>query len=761
MRSQRLIELCLADCTEPQRAAIQHVSGPLLVLAGPGSGKTRVITRRIAHLVATGCRPDGILAITFTNKAAGEMRDRVEALNAASPDGAAPGVWISTFHAFCARVLRIHGRHLGLKPSFSIYDTADSIAAVKRAMKALQIDATLFKPSYLAKAISTAKSGLLDAKRVRASRIRDAETIAKVYAKYTEILRAANAADFDDLLMLVVGLLKEVPEVAAALQRRFSHVLIDEYQDTNHAQYVIAKSLVAQHRNICATGDPDQSIYGWRGADINNILAFEKEYPDARVVRLEQNFRSTKNILKSADKLITYNLDRKEKALWTENPEGDPVRALRGEDEEDEARQVAREIADLIRSGRAAPRDIAVFYRVNAQSRVLESALRFEATPYAIIAGTEFYQRREIKDLLAYLRLIANPADDVSAERIANVPPRGLGGVSMNRLGEWAARHGVSLLKAMPRAQEAGVKGAALKGAKELLRILDALRKMPSCPVAPIVKKAMSAVGYESYLGGLSEDGEERIANINELVNAAAEYNRAEPEGDLPGFLEQAALVSDPDALDEEQGVVKLMTLHAAKGLEFPIVFIMGVEEGLLPLAREEVVNDLEEERRLFFVGITRAKRQAFVSLAEVRSRYGSPRYTTPSRFLDELPDEVAAAVSDVRSGSLRGHDRFAKQSGSCPQTQAGFRRVGPRRVKRSETEEIVYDGDQPLDDLPPDAMAREYLFAPGDAVFHPTYGRGKLLDLSGYGGDARVSVRFPTVGVKRFVLKHTPLRKA
>ena len=743
MCSTELRALCLSDCTDPQREAIQHVSGPLLVLAGPGSGKTRVITRRVAYLVACGCRPGDILAITFTNKAAGEMRERVEAL------GVERGVWLHTFHAFCARVLRVHGKHVGLRPSFTIYDSADSVAAVKRAMEALQIDPALFKASYLAGKISMAKSSLLDAEGVGASRMREAETIGKVYAGYTEILRACNAADFDDLLMLTVKLLTETPKVAAVLRKRFSHVLIDEYQDTNHAQYVIAKNLAAGHRNICATGDPDQAIYGWRGADIGNILTFEKDYPDAAIVRLERNFRSTKKILESADKLILHNLARKQKTLWTENPDGEMVRAFRGEDEQDEARQAAAKIAGLIRSGEAVPRDIAVFYRINAQSRVLEDALRFEVVPYTIVAGTEFFQRKEVKDLLAYLRLLLNPADDGAVMRVTNVPPRGLGSVSIKRLREWTAAHGCSLLETMAHAQEAGVKGPALNGIKSFLSILEALRAMPGAPVAPVVEKLIGALGYEQYLNGTGDRGEERIANARELVNAAAEYNQSEPEGDLLGFLEQTALISDVDTWDEEKGAVTLMTLHAAKGLEFPIVFIVGLEEGLLPFLRDEAVHDVEEERRLLFVGITRAKRRAFLSMAEARTRYGKAGFTQPSRFFDELPDEVGAEMT--MPVGWKYHP--VAQRTTRVQPSPGGR--APRRVRRSETEEIIYDGEYPDVDNP---FANCRL--PMDVV-HPTYGRGRLTELSGYGENLKATVRFPSVGVKRLVLKYARLRKA
>ncbi len=739
MQSCELMDTALRDCTEAQCEAIRHTRGPLLVLAGPGSGKTRVITRRIAYLVGSGARPDEILAITFTNKAAGEMRERVETL------GAAQGAWLSTFHAFCAKVLRIYGRHLDLDPSFTIYDSADTLAAMKRAMDQLEIDAALFKPAFLARAVSDAKGRMELPEQVEASRIADAATIAKVYRRYARLLREAHAVDFDDLLLMAVRLFRETPKVGDALRRRFSHILVDEYQDTNRAQYLIAKHLAERHRNLCATGDPDQSVYGWRGADINNILDFESDYPDAKIVRLEQNYRSTKRILSAADKLISFNVARKPKGLWTENEEGPEVRVLRCENERDEADRVAGEIARLIRDEGIAPRGIAVFYRVNAQSRVLEASLRGETIPYLIVAGTEYYQRKEVKDLLAYLRLAANPADDVSAQRVANVPQRRLGNTSLARLRTWAENHDANLTEAMAEPQRAGVRGAAIEACTKFLGVLKSLRATPQTPVAPLVEKLIAVLDYETWLRRL-DNSEERIANTRELVNAAAEFNLAEPEGTLQDFLEQTALVSDTDRWDAEKGAVTLMTLHSAKGLEFPAVFIVGLEEGLLPLMREEVVRDLEEERRLLFVGVTRAKNRLTMTYAVCRTRYGTQTYAKPSRFLDELPESVRQEAPLLPF--------FAPAS---PRRNAGRRRVEPRRVQRGETEEIVYDGEQPHDDIPPVIDA---LFEAGDQVVHPSYGRGTVVEIRGFGETTLAVVRFPTVGVKKLSLQFARLKK-
>ena len=750
MQSRRIIESALADCTPAQREAISHINGPLLVIAGPGSGKTRVITRRITHLVGSGIDPRRILAITFTNKAAGEMRERVESL------GCARGAWLFTFHAFCARVLREYGSHVGLGNNFSIYDTADTLNAVKRAVERLEIDKALFKPAELARRISDAKGKMWGPDDLTRSHIPNAETAARVYKEYTSILRAANAADFDDLLMLAVRLLTRVPSVSDRLRKRFAHVLIDEYQDTNHAQYLIAKHLTSGHRNLCATGDPDQSIYGWRGADINNILEFERDYPDARVVRLEQNYRSVKAVLRAADRLIVNNAARKEKALFTENPEGERPRVLCCEDESDEAERVAGEIASLIRSGDAAPKDVAVFYRVNAQSRVLETSLRADSIPYQIVAGTEFYQRREIKDVLAYLRLVANPADDVAAARVLNVPARRIGATSLNRLNLWAMSRTMPLTDALPHAQEAGVRGPALGGIKTFLALLKELRAMPPSPVAPIVEKAIARAGYENHLRAQAEDADERVRNVHELINDAAEFNEAEPEGDLQAFLERAALFSETDNWDPTLGRVALMTLHAAKGLEFPVVFVVGLEEKLLPLAREEVVLDLEEERRLLFVGITRAKRRLILAYAESRARYVRHEYSEPSRFIEEMRGEIYEepgrhALSRTRLFSSPGSAAFGRSA--RPSRGFGRRRI-LKRVSRGNGEEIVYDGETPFTEA--DVAAP---FKPGDRVIHPTYGRGRVLGLSGYGESLTAAVQFPVLGVKKLRLIYARLK--
>ncbi len=726
---------CLEGCTDPQKEAIRHRDGPLLVLAGPGSGKTRVITRRIAYLIGDGVPARNILAITFTNKAAGEMSERVVAL------GTPPGAWISTFHSFCARMLRSFASRLGLTSNFTIYDTADSLAAIKRATRETAVNLEDSTPGAIAQFISNAKNRLEGPEDVSVSLRPETLKVARIYSAYQRILKSNNAVDFDDLLLLMVRLLKEHADVLSRLQQRFTHILMDEYQDTNHAQYLIARYLASAHRNICATGDPDQSIYGWRGANLSNILEFEKEYPDAAVVRLEQNYRSTKRILRAASTLIEHNVARKEKALWTDNDEGERINLLRCEDEGDEARRIAQDIVRRIARREVSPRDVAVFYRTNAQSRVLETALRGMQLPHEVVQGTAYYQRTEIKDILAYLRLLVNPADDVSLERVINRPLRRIGNTSLRRLREWANRESVSLFDALARPQEAGVKGPALTGIGEFRKLIESLNRLPKTPVAPIVEEVISVTEFERYLRTL-DNSADRIENVRELISAAVEYDRAEPEGDLSGFLESVVLAADTDRWDPSDGAVTLMTLHAAKGLEFPAVYVTGLEDGMLPLMVDDDNCDLEEERRLLFVGITRAMRHLTLSVAETRMRFGVRHFTTPSRFLEELPE-------DVVSGGLP--DMFLQTTPGKTRKPLRRREATVRRVKRSETEEIVYDGEEPLDEHP---------YRKGDWVQHPSYGRGCVVGLSGFGESLKVRVRFQSVGFKVLVPEYANLRK-
>jgi len=711
----------LADLSEPQREAVTHKDGPLLIIAGAGSGKTRVVTRRIGYLIRQGVDPYKILALTFTNKAAGEMKERVAKLCAAT------NLWISTFHSTAVRILRREIKAIGYSNDFTIYDEDDSLAAVKEALSRLNMDPSTWRPPMLANRISRAKNSLVgpDEFRELLGGGQQGQVIASVYKKYEEILKANNALDFDDLLVKLLVLFQEHSGVLARYQEKFQYILIDEYQDTNRCQYILAKSLAA-HRNICATGDPDQSIYTWRGADIQNILDFEKDYPEAKVVKLEQNYRSTKRILQAASELIKNNRLRKEKTLWTNGAEGTKVRVVECEDEEEEAEAVAERIAELRGKGLKCS-DFAIFYRVNAQSRAFEAALRNKALPYTIVGGLEFYQRREVKDVLAYLRLTVNPSDDVSFNRIANVPPRGVGDASLDRLKAWAQGQGSSLLAAVQRGSEVpGISGKAVKGLQELKKLFEQLSKLPKFPVAEVVRKIIRVTEFEEHLRLEGPQGLERIENVEELVTAAAEYDERAPEGNVAGFLEEVALVADVDTWDDRANAVTLMTLHSAKGLEFPAVFITGLEEGLFPHERAMAEGrDLEEERRLCYVGITRTKLYLTMTYARARTKFGLRSSAIPSRFLSEVPD---AAVERIQRGV-----RVADEE--------------PRGRKRANA---YWSGE----------AEDESGLLPGDTVRHPKYGVGHIMALDGWGESRRARVKFRVGGEQTLVLKYAKLEK-
>jgi len=627
--------------TASQRKAVFHVEGPLLVIAGPGSGKTRVITYRIAALIDSGINPRNICAITFTNKAAEQMRQRAATL------GASAGAHISTFHSLCVRILRRYANRSGISANFSIYDAADQKRCVKRAIVDCDLNTTNFSPARMLDAISTLKNKLLDADTF-AQQADDyfSKVLAKIYLCYQHILKENNALDFDDLLMDAAVLLESCPDVCLQLSNHFKFLLIDEYQDTNHAQYRLAKALVSQHNNICATGDPDQSIYRWRGADIRNILAFEHDWPDAVVVKLEENFRSTPNILTVADNLIAQNENRKQKRLIPTREAAADVSVNAFEDETEEAAGVARQIKELIAAD-ASTSDIAVFYRVNAQSRALEEALIKNRIPYQIVRGVEFYSRKEIRDILAYLKVIANPGDEIALLRIINTPARGIGKTTIDRIRDYAAKRGISAFEALKSVQKIATigKNPAAKTAA-FAKMMAGFRKKAAGKVAPLTEKIFADSGLEESLKAQGAEGENAIENINELISAAAEYDRQAEELSLVDFLQQISLFSDADVYDPACRRVPLMTLHTAKGLEFDNVFIVGVEDGLLPHERSsENEDETEEERRLFFVGITRAKTNLCISYARYRKIRGMELRTVPSQFLFELGLDFTGAA--------------------------------------------------------------------------------------------------------------------
>jgi len=622
----------------------------LLVVAGAGSGKTRVLTHRVAHLIATGdATPWEILAITFTNKAADEMRTRL--VDLIGP--VAQRMWVSTFHAACVRILRAHAERLGYRKSFTIYDDTDSRRLVEHILRDLNIDAKKLPARSVQAAISGAKAELASAELyAQGARSVFERRIADVYQEYERRLFAASAMDFDDLLLLTVRLFQSAPDVLDGYRTRFKHVLVDEFQDTNRAQNEIVLMLAAEHHNVCVVGDSDQSIFGWRGADIRNIVEFEEAFPDAAVIPLEQNYRSTKTILDAANAVIANNATRVPKELWTEGDAGGPIVRYRAEDEYDEAAWVATEIGRLAEFEGIDYGDVAVFYRTNAQSRALEEELVRCAIPYKVVGGTRFYDRREVKDLLAYARLLGNPSDEVSARRIVNVPRRGVGDASVDRLATWARANNCSFVDALEHAAEAGVTGKAAKGAAELRELLGQLRQMVEAGSGPgdIVETVAERTGYRAALE--AEDTLEahgRLENIAELAGAAGEYES------LDEFLESVALVSDSDELDAADRRVSLMTLHTAKGLEFPAVFLVGLEDGVFPHLRAlEDPLQLEEERRLCYVGITRARRQLYLTHAWSRTLWGSTSHAIPSRFLAELPGDL---VRDVGSSWAKRPD--------------------------------------------------------------------------------------------------------
>ncbi len=710
-------EKLLADLNPQQRQAVTCPGGPLLVLAGAGSGKTRVLTHRVAWLVATGAaRPHELLAITFTNKAANEMKERIETL--LGP--VARTMWISTFHAACARILRREAPLLGYESNFTIYDAADQVRLVRRCLKQLDYDVNRFPPKGVHAVISAAKNRLVGPEDfAEAVDGFFEETVARTYERYQKQLYANNAMDFDDLVMLTVQLFERFPERLEHYRQSFRHVLVDEYQDTNHAQYRLVNQLAGGHRNVCVVGDDDQSIYSWRGADIRNILDFEQDYPEATVIKLEQNYRSTQTILDAANSVVDNNRGRKQKRLWTDAHAGDPVQVVELEDEHAEARFLAGEIVRLQEQHGYTPSQIAVFYRVNAQSRVIEDMLVRYGIQYRVVGGTRFYERAEIKDALAYLLLVDNPADDVSFRRVVNAPKRGIGAATVATLEEAAATEGQHLLEAAAHAGDIpGLRPQAVKALKSFAALIEGLReKSESLPVAELLEEMLEASGYLAALAAeRTIEAEGRMENLEELVGVATEFEQRVPGGSLGGFLQEISLYTDVDKLEAAEESVTLMTIHNAKGLEFPVVFIAGAEEGVFPHSRALDEQNLEEERRLCYVGMTRAMKRLYFTYAETRNLYGSRHYNMASRFIDELPPELVEkhAAASVRSP--------APLPGAFSRGEAG---AG---------------------------------FETGDRVLHAHFGEGTVTAVASGG---MVTVRFDEGGDERtLLLEYAPLKR-
>ena len=708
----------LADLNPAQREAVLHTEGPVLVVAGAGSGKTRVLTHRVGHLIrACGVRPDEILAITFTNKAAGEMRERLEAMLGRT----ARAIWILTFHAACGRILRREAQRLGYRSSFSIYDQADQVRVVKACLEELGRDPKRFTPRGIHAQISNAKNQLVgpDEYLARVASFYD-QTVAEVYGLYQRKLFASNAVDFDDLLMLTVEVLDRFPEARERWQQAFRYVLVDEYQDTNHAQYRLLRLLAAGHGNVFAVGDPDQSIYAFRGADIRNILEFERDFAGTRVIALEQNYRSTNAILEAANAVIENNRERKPKRLFSELGRGEPVQVVEVEDEHAEARFVAAEIARLVTDGWSAS-ELAVFYRTNAQSRVLEDVLVRQDVPYQVIGGPRFYERAEIKDAVAYLTVLDNPADAVALMRIANRPRRGIGDTSIQRLVTSADARGSSLWEALADPEAAGLGAAparAVRGFRTLMESLGAAAQ--ELPVDELIERVLQRSGtIAAYEAERTIEARGRIENLQELVGVAREYRAAREEPSLSGFLQELSLVSDQDALRDDRGLVTLMTIHNAKGLEFRGVFVIGMEEGIFPHSRSIEENEIEEERRLAYVGLTRAMERLTLTHAMARSLYGRRDYNLPSRFLDELPGDIVR--ERLRPSSWSGYASTPRQTAAAPAAE------------------------------PPS-------LATGDSVRHGSLGEGVVTRIEPGG---IVTVRFERDGTeRRLMLEYAPLER-
>ncbi len=641
------MDAIFASLTEPQKEAVAHIDGPMLILAGPGSGKTRVVTHRIANLLNHGIPPWQIAALTFTNKAADEMRARVDRL--------APGesVWMGTFHRFCAQLLRRHAAMVGLSENYSILDMSDAKQAMKRAIQAAEVSTSHASPDQIANSISHAKNRLVTPEMMADQALNPRDTIAaRVYPVYRQQLLTANAVDFDDLLFHIANLLRENPAIREDLDGRYRYILVDEYQDTNLAQYAIVRALSINHPNLAVTGDPDQSIYGWRGADLNNILDFEKDYPNVKTVRLEKNYRSTPNVLRVADHLIQHNRHRKPKSLFTDQPEGEPVVLRFHEDGYQEADAIADDITSAMLSDGCRPSDFAVFCRMNAMTRSLEHALRNRSLPYQIVNGVEFYQRREIKDLMAYLHLINNPNHDVALQRIINVPTRGIGAKTIEKLRNFADSNQIPMLEAarhVDKIETLAKRSAAM--VKKFVTLFDHLQVKSTATLEDLLRYLVEEIDFDAYMEKTASDdqADSPMANVDELISAAVEFDRQHPEdGSLEAFLEQVALVSDTDTFEDASDRVTIMTLHAAKGLEFKRVYIIGVEDELLPHKRSKNSEwEIEEERRLLFVGITRAEERLELSCCKRRNIRGELRPVIPSPFLHELPlDEIKRVES-------------------------------------------------------------------------------------------------------------------
>jgi len=731
---QFLSEQLLSGLNERQKEAVKLTDGPVLIMAGAGSGKTRVLTHRIAYLMAEKqVAPWNILAITFTNKAAREMKERIEALLGPG----AEDIWIATFHSMCVRILRRDIDRIGINRNFSILDTSDQLSVIKSILKERNLDPKKNDPRTILGSISAAKNELItpeEYKKAAASQWE--QVVSDIYTDYQKKLIKNQSLDFDDLIMSTIQLFQRVPEVLEYYQRKFQYIHVDEYQDTNRAQYMLVKMLAARFKNLCVVGDSDQSIYRWRGADIANILSFEKDYQDANVILLEQNYRSTKRILQAANEVIQNNLNRKPKNLWTENAEGNKITYYRADSEQGEAQYVAGKIQELVRSGNRKYSDIAILYRTNAQSRVMEEVLLKSNIEYTIVGGIKFYDRKEIKDILAYLRVVANPDDDISLTRIINVPKRGVGATSVDRIQAYATEHGISMFRAIEEIEEIGVSARVVNALTDFRNMINHFSQMQDyLSVTELAEELIDKTGYSDMLKQEKTlESQSRLENIEEFLSVTQSFEKQSEDKSLVAFLTDLALIADIDQLDkeddqQEQDQVVLMTLHSAKGLEFPVVFLIGMEEGVFPHSRSLMEEaEMEEERRLAYVGITRAEEQLFLTNAQMRTLFGRTNMNPESRFITEIPDDLIENESPVKK----------KQSSSSFARRPSFARPQLRST-----------GGDSLD------------WSVGDKAKHQKWGIGTVVSVKGSGGDKELDIAFPSpVGIKRLLAKFAPIEK-
>ncbi|MBO1001185.1 DNA helicase PcrA [Pseudogracilibacillus auburnensis] len=742
----------LNTLNKEQQEAVKHTEGPLLIMAGAGSGKTRVLTHRIAYLMdEKAVSPNNILAITFTNKAAREMKDRVKKL--VGPES--EYMWVSTFHSMCVRILRRDIERIGYNRNFTIIDSSDQLTVMKQVLKQLNIDPKQYDPRAMIGQVSHAKNELITPEVLtdQANNFFERQ-VASIYVAYQKMLRKNHALDFDDLIMETIHLFKRVPEVLNYYQRRFQYIHVDEYQDTNHAQYYLVKQLASRYQNLCVVGDSDQSIYRWRGANIENILSFEKDYPAARTIFLEQNYRSTKSILEAANHVINHNKGRKPKKLWTENEDGSKITYFQGATEREEALYVTEKVQDLLENGSYTANDVAVLYRTNAQSRSIEDMLMKANISYQMIGGLKFYDRKEIKDIIAYLRLITNPDDDISFERIVNVPKRGIGATSIERLRDYALKHDLSFFQAI---KEIEMTGVPKRAAQALIRFQDQMenliKQQEFLTATDMVEMVLEQTEYEQILKAEKTiEAESRLENIAEFMTVTKDFEKTnEDDRSLVAFLTDLALIADIDSMDEAaidaEEKITLMTLHSAKGLEFPVVFLIGMEENIFPHSRSLADEDeMEEERRLAYVGITRAEKELFLTHASMRTLYGRTNMNPVSRFIHEIPEELIEGIDQVKR-SMFGSFLDEREANSASIGTPTFR--PDRKASRRKTEKISTTG------------AENVGWRAGDKALHNKWGVGTVVKVQGSGDAIELDVAFPApTGIKRLLAKFAPITK-